>query len=1165
MQKDLKSRFAAIRITGARQNNLKGLSLEIPLNRLTVVTGVSGSGKSSLAFDTLYAEGQRRYVETFSPYARQFMERMDRPRVDSIENIPPAIAIDRKDPVRTSRSTVGTMTELTDYIKLLYGRMGQLHCRRCGRPVRPETTGHAWESLMKFPEGSEVIVTFPVPMEGMPPDQLKKSLGRMGYGRYFHGGKIEPIEQWEPAGQRQIHIVADRLLLRSGDRKRITDSLEQAFDAGEGRLDIRVMPDHHLAFSRLLECARCKIAYSPPLPGLFSFNSPVGACPTCRGFGRTIEIDLDLIMPDPSRSIEEGAIKPWGTREDPRMEYRDLIDHCRKEGIPTHAPFESLPEPMKTSIIQGTKDYYGIRGFFKWLESKAYKMHVRVYLSRYRNYKVCTECGGARFRPEALLYLLEGRHIGQVYALTIDKANLFFKTLKNSPEDKASRMILEDIRRRLKYLRDVGLGYLTLDRQSRTLSGGEVQRVALTSALGSSLVNALYVLDEPSIGLHPRDNRRLIRILEGLRDLQNTVVVVEHDPDIITHSDFILDMGPGAGERGGEISYFGPTARITGSLTGDYLRGKKVIPVPDKRRRPARGQWLTIEGAAEHNLKGERIRIPLGLLTCLTGVSGSGKSTLAEEILFKGIRREKGKVQERPGQFREIRGHEEIEDVILIDQRPIGRTPRANPITYTKAMDPIRKILADTEAARAKHLGPGHFSFNASSGQCATCKGVGFEKVEMQFLSDVFITCPECRGRRYKNEVLEVRYRGKNINDILSMTIQQALEFFHHHPKVLRALAPLSEVGLDYMRLGQPLSTLSSGEAQRLKLSQYMRTSDGRPGLFLFDEPTTGLHFEDVGRLLSALEKLVDSGNTVLVIEHNMDVIKASDWVIDLGPEGGDAGGYVVAAGTPEEIALHRESHTGRFLKKALSGGSHLKKNRGKLRPAAPALRDEITIKGAREHNLKALNLSIPRHQFVAVTGVSGSGKSTLIFDILFAEGQRRYLESLAPYVRQYVRILERPEVDQVSGLPPTVAIQQRISHAGRRSTVATLTEIYHFLRLLFSKLGRRHCPGCGRRLTALSEEEILTQVRDRFRNQKAAILAPKVSGRKGFHKDLLARALKDGYSTARIDGALTPLKKDLSLSRYHEHTIELLVGELPSTFPAPLIRQALDEGRGAL
>jgi excinuclease ABC subunit A len=1162
-----------IRISGARQHNLKNLNLEIPLNQITVVTGVSGSGKSSLAFDTLYAEGQRRYIETFSPYARQFMDRMDRPHVDRIEGIPPAIAIDSKDPVRTSRSTVGTMTEITDYVKLLYARLGRLHCRSCGQPVEPETPEHVWRRLQGLPEGSPVVLTFPYPLNGAGAEELRGALMPLGFDRLYRNDRVVSIEEWRPQGEeREVAVVADRLRFRPEERKRVLDSVELAFRFGAGRLDVWVPPHGRHAFSSKLECAACRVAYSTPLPSLFSFNSPLGACDTCRGFGRTIGIDLDLIIPDRKRSLAEGAIKPFGGRPEGRPEFEDLTQFCRKRNIPLDRPFEKLSAAQQRSLVAGTSSYYGIEGYFRWLENRTYKMHVRVLLSRYRSYDICPACNGTRFKPDTLLYRLGDFTIAQVYALNVNQAIDFFNRLPVSETDEAGCMLRDEVRSRLTYLRDVGLGYLTLDRQSRTLSGGEVQRVALTSALGSSLVNTLYVLDEPSIGLHPRDNHRLVRILKGLRDLANTVVVVEHDPEIIRESDFILDLGPKAGAEGGRLMYFGPTAQIKGSLTGQYLRGARRIPLPARRRAPD-GRWLTLRGAAENNLKGIDVAIPLGLLVGLTGVSGSGKSTLAEEILFKAARRALGQPEGRPGQHRAIEGIEHIDEVLLVDQRAIGRTPRANPLTYTKAFDPIRKLLAATEDARRRDFGPGHFSFNVAGGRCETCRGEGFEKVEMQFLSDVYLPCPDCNGRRFRPEVLEVAYRGKSVTDILELTVDQAIGFFGGEKAVVSALQPLSEVGLGYIRLGQPISTLSGGEAQRLKLSRYLRSDDGsgRRKLFIFDEPTTGLHFEDIHTLLVCLQRLVDAGHTALVIEHNMDVVKTADWVIDLGPEGGEAGGEVVAAGPPERVAADGRSHTGRFLAAYLNG-------RGRLKPAVsadarvaepaagyharPAAR-VIELKGAREHNLQDLHLTLPHNELVVLTGVSGSGKSTLAFDILFAEGQRRYLESLAPYVRQYMKVLERPDVDLVTGLSPTVAIEQRISHASRRSTVATLTEIYHFLRLLYSKLGTQHCPGCGRPLAAQTRAAIVEQVRGRYGRRPARVLALKVLGRKGFHKELLERAVKKGFREARIDGTLMRLTPGMALSRYHEHTIELVTGRLPAEDLEGLIARSLEEGDG--
>ncbi len=1179
---------AAIEIRNAHQNNLKHLDLDIPLNRITVISGLSGSGKSSLAFDTLYAEGQRRYVETFSPYARQFMDRMDRPKVDEIKGIPPAIAIDRKDPVRTSRSTVGTMTEITDYVKLLFARSGVLHCRQCGRPVTAEGPAQVLEWLNEHPAGTKVLISFPFSILDVPDPKrpftaqlTRRTLLQMGYDRWVEKGRVRDLDQWRPPPEtEELAVLADRFILGRVHSERMVDSVESAQRFGGGRLDIWLPGDVRRAFSSHLACAPCNLTYGTALPNLFSFNSPVGACDTCRGFGRVIDIDLNLIIPDSSLSIEEGAVKPFGRKSDGKMEMDDLLDFCRKAKISTKKPFEKLTAIQRRRIIDGTPDYYGIRGFFRWLETKTYKMPVRVYLSRYRSYNECPDCHGARFKPEALLYRLADRTIAQVYAMNVAGALAFFRKFGEQDLDAAGRLVLDEILGRLQYLVDVGLSYLTLNRQSRTLSGGEVQRVALASALGASLVNTLYILDEPSIGLHPRDNLRLVKILKNLRSRGNTVVVVEHDPEIIRRSDYLLDLGPGAGEAGGEVTYFGPTAEARDSLTAQYLAGEKRIAAPRRRRKPDPRKMITIVGAAENNLKKITVDIPLKRLVALTGVSGSGKSTLAEEILFKALKRDKGDAGERPGRYKRLEGADLVDDVILMDQRPIGRTPRANLLTFTKAMDPLRKLMAETPLAQKKGLSAGSFSFNVAGGRCETCKGDGFEKIEMQFLSDVFVSCPTCGGKRFTPEVLAVTYRGRNIHDILQMTVNEGLAFFADQKRIGAALRPLADVGLDYVRLGQPINTFSGGEAQRLKLSRFIGRGNGADTIFIFDEPTTGLHFEDIAKLLACLTRLVDRGHSVLVIEHNLDVIQAADWIIDLGPEGGEEGGQVVVAGPLEQVARSRKSHTGRFLKHYLANRTSSRPKQSKAAEATAAYgvplkpvadeRPKMMVQGAREHNLKNVDLAIDHHQLVVFSGVSGSGKSTLAFDILFAEGQRRYLESLAPYVRQYMKIMERPEVDLVTGLSPTVAIEQRVASAGRRSTVATLTEIYHFLRLLFAKLGQTFCPGCRQPLTPLSLSEIEERIRRRGQTEPVLLLAPKVSGRKGFHKTVFAKALKQGYGKARIDGKITDLTEGMALSRYHTHDIEVVVDRWPQRGRkkislAPLLAQALKEGGGTL
>lgn len=1145
-----------IKLIRVSQNNLKGFDLEIPLNKLVVITGVSGAGKSSLAFDVLYAEGQRRYVETFSPYARQFMDRMDPPKVEKIEGIPPALAISQGDTVKTSRSTVGTITEINDYLKLLFARTATLHCERCDRPVRKDSAQSIYRELLDLEERTPVVLTFPATLQDGDLEEIKSGLLRSGFYRAWSDGQVRPVEE---AGPGEWDIIVDRFHFKRQEQKRIIDSIETALKQG-GRADIH-LPDETRRFSAALECPYCRIAYRQPTANSFSYNSPAGACDTCRGFGRTIDIDLDLVIPDKNKSIRQGAVKPWAGIA--RMEFEDLLDFCRRRRIPVDVPFKDLEEAQQNLIIEGDEDFYGIRGFFRWLETKRYKLHVRVFLSRYRGYVTCPACGGTRFKQETLLWRIRGCNIGRINEMTIAEALAFFDGLTETPADEAVAVLIREIRGRLRYLMDVGLDYLTLDRQSRTLSGGEVERVSLTKALGSSLVDTLYILDEPTIGLHPRDGGRLLGTLRHLRDMGNTVIVVEHDPEIIRGADHIIDLGPAAGEHGGEVIYNGPLTgiyEIPESLTGRYLKGAQAIPVPKTRRRP--GSFIEIRGAAEHNLKGVDVSIPLGTLTAVTGVSGSGKSTLGIDILYRGLRQLKGEPDEKPGKFAALTGADAIGEVVLVDQKPPGKTPRATPITYMKAYDQIRQIMASQPAAKERGYTASAFSFNASAngsvGRCEACRGEGFEKIEMQFLSDVYVQCPVCSGKRFTEELLEVRFRGKNIDDILSLTVTEALEFFSEYRRITAPLQALVSVGLGYLRLGQPVNTLSGGEAQRLKLARQIGLRNVEKALFIFDEPSIGLHPHDVKLLLQAFEKLVEEGHSVVFIEHNPELIKCADFVIDLGPEGGDRGGELTAVGTPETVSRSARSHTGRALKPYLEGKLPQPEGREEAPEAyGETDRKAVIVTGAREHNLSDISVAIPREKMVVVTGVSGSGKSTLAFDIVFAEGQRRYLECLPTYIRQYLKIMERPEIDRISGIPPTVAIEQRAGRSGRRSTVATLTEIYHYLRLLYTKLGVQHCPGCGEPIRAYPPEVLSDQILDRYRGEKILILAPVVFGRKGFHRDLLAGYKKLGFQTALIDGALLPLDPQPALNRFREHDIDIVVGE---TVPNRRSRATLSE-----
>ena len=966
-------------IRGARTHNLKNIDLTLPVGKLAIITGVSGSGKSSLAFDTIYAEGQRRYVESLSAYARQFLERMEKPDVDRIDGIAPAIAIRQKNTVRNPRSTVGTTTEIHDYMRLLFARIGRTYCRQCGREVIRETAEVVAKQLGSLPDGTRLLIGFDLPIVEVTstageqtvdevaeqPDTEEGSSGsngssgtsgstgattaavaaaidalkRKGFQRLLVDGKavsFDDVDVAAVARQQQLQVVVDRVQTGADDiRQRLTDSIETSYLEGGGSAWAVEVPNPQApaagaesvthVFSERFECRSCGITYEDPQPRLFSFNNPFGACPTCHGFGNIIELDIDLVVPDATKSIQDGAIEPW-SKPHYRAQLAELKKAARVRGIRLNVPWKELSDDEKRFVIDGDEQsgYDGVRGFFRWLERKKYKVHVRVFLSRYRGYLTCPDCGGSRLRREARVVQVAGQTIDAVSALTVHEATEFFATLKLGEKDAAiAEKVLKEIQRRLSFLRDVGLDYLTLDRLSSTLSGGEAQRINLATSLGSALVGALYVLDEPSIGLHSRDNQRLIAILRQLRDQGNTVLVVEHDADMIKVADHIVDLGLGAGEQGGRVVFSGSLEQLLHeprSLTAKYLRGELAIPVPTTRRRGV-GQKIQLLGATEHNLKGVDIGIPLNTLTVVTGVSGSGKSTLVHDVLYAAIKRAKGGWDRRVGTFRKLEGTEYITDVVLVDQAPIGRTPRSNPVTYLKAFDPIRELFAATKDARSRGLTASHFSFNVPGGRCEACQGEGEVRVEMQFLADVFVPCDQCDGKRFKPQVLEVRYRGRTIHQVLDLTVREALTFFSSSPKVLRRLQVLDEIGLGYLRLGQPATTLSGGEAQRIKIAAHLSSHTGERLLYVLDEPTTGLHFDDIAKLLSAMRRLIEAGHSLLVIEHNLDVIKTADYIIDLGPEGGESGGRVVATGTPEQVAQVETSHTGRYLRAVLAEG----------------------------------------------------------------------------------------------------------------------------------------------------------------------------------------------------------------------------------------------------
>jgi excinuclease ABC subunit A len=936
----------AIQVRGARVNNLKNISFSIPINQMTVVTGVSGSGKSSLAFDTIYAEGQRRYVESLSAYARQFLERMDKPDVDEVHGIAPAIAIRQKNSTRNPRSTVGTQTEIYDYLRLLFARVGETFCRVCNRQVQrdsPESV--ADEVLSTLADGTRFYVLFPAvsglrePTSEEKPSRRKStastrqvvtahvmSLMQRGFTRLFAEGQtieLNSPDDFKRESFENVFVLVDRLVARADVRQRLVDSLEICFQEGHGTALIETADAEptRLRFSERFECKYDRTVYAIPEPRLFSFNNPFGACPTCQGFGNTIGLDLDLVIPNPGLSLKEGVIEPW-TKPQHEWAMSELKQFCRSAKIAMTVPFNQLPREDQLAVIDGQGEWAGVRGFFEWMETKKYKLHVRVFLSKYRGYTLCPDCRGGRLRQEARDVKVGNRTLPEVCSLSIKDAASFFDTLALSEEQTAiAERILFEIRRRLRFLVEVGLDYLTLERLASTLSGGEAQRIQLATNLGSSLVGALYVLDEPSIGLHPRDNDRLIKLLKNLRDIGNTVLVVEHDAEMMRSADHILDIGPAAGELGGRIMYEGDFTGLLKdetSLTARYLRGDAEIKEP-KQRRSIHKRQLSIQGASEHNLKSIDVSVPLDMLVCVTGVSGSGKSTLIHDCFYAGMKKQRGEWQGHVGAFQKLEGGQFIDEVILVDQSPIGRTPRSNPVTYIKVYDAIREVFSGTREAQTRGFDPSHFSFNLPGGRCEVCQGDGTVTVEMQFLADVELVCEECKGTRFKQQILDVRYRGKNVHEVLNMTVREAISFFREVSKITNRLRVLDDVGLGYLRLGQSATTLSGGEAQRIKLAAHLLKRTGAKTLYIFDEPTTGLHFDDINKLLSAFRALIDAGGSLLVIEHNLDVIKTADHVVDLGAEGGDAGGYVVGVGTPEQIMNLPESYTGRFLRDYLA------------------------------------------------------------------------------------------------------------------------------------------------------------------------------------------------------------------------------------------------------
>ncbi|MFI5335821.1 MAG: excinuclease ABC subunit A, partial [Opitutales bacterium] len=1295
----------SIRLRGVRQNNLKGFDLDLPLGQYIVVTGLSGSGKSSLVFDTLHAEGQRRYAETFSAYTRQFLDLLDRPKVDAVENIRPSIAIEQTNTVKTSRSTVGTMTELTDYAKVWFSHVAECFDPETGEKVEDDSPATIWEKTLVAHAAATLLVCFRITRPAnLAWPEILTSLKGQGYTRVLVSlsGRQGPGEREVPAGANPdglclrkiedllslglstlnaqlaagagLFVIQDRLRIAAENRPRFLEAAEAALHYGKGEIHLvsagEFAPAGH--YSRGLHSPRTGRTFRPAVPGLFSFNSPLGACPKCRGFGRVIEIDYRLALPDTNRSINDGAIRPW-EGEIYGESKRDLLKFTRKMGIPTDVPFAALTPEQKAFVIDGSPGYngedhawpeywYGLKGFFRYLETKTYKMHVRVFLSRYRAYNPCPDCHGTRLQPEALCWKWRGCNLPQLYQLPISELLALVEgheagmpPTRNDAPTHQRDLARDSIITRLRYLEQVGLGYLTLDRSSRTLSGGEVERVSLTSCLGTSLTDTLFVLDEPSVGLHPRDVDRLIGIIRTLTAAGNTVVVVEHDEAMIRAADHVVEIGPEPGAGGGRIVFQGNVEallRSPASLTGAYLSGRREVEVPTQRRPVAVGgvpppreatPWLRFTGVSKHNISNLSFALPLQRLVCLSGVSGSGKSTLLDHVIFQGLLAQRHQLTDDPAAIGSIESDLEFSEIVLVDQSPLSRTPRSNPALFCEAWEPIRELYAATPAAQAAGFSASSFSFNSGDGRCDHCQGLGSERVEMQFLADVFVPCPLCGGRRFKPEVLAVEWNGRSIADLLATTVAEALEFFAGQPVIRQRLAALGTVGLGYLPLGQPLNTLSGGESQRLKLVRYLgayATPDESPAqsltlnsppphsephhstlnsqlstfssplstlnpqpasshaLLLLDEPTTGLHRHDVRNLLTVLQRIVDEGHSVVVIEHNLDVLKSADWIVEIGPEAGAAGGRIVAEGPPEAIAAATTA-TSPFLRLALgtsnpigyrsvsvpseartpcnligylsesaaSSPSHAspppeselaaaedaaayQAGTSLLPPFSPTA---IQLIGARENNLKNISVSIPHGELTVVTGVSGSGKSTLAFDIIFAEGQRRFMEAMSPYARQFVEQLPRPDIDLLTGIPPTVAIEQRITRGSRKSTVATITEVAQYLRLLYARMGVQHHPETGRPVTPLSPGQ-LRRLLDRVLAAPAArkakhlyLCAPLIRGRKGHHEPIAKWIGRQGYELMRADGRLLRTDAFKKLDRYKEHDIEVVICDLKS------------------
>ena len=1159
------------RLLGARTHNLKNVDLEVRPGEVLVLTGVSGSGKSSLALDTLYAEGQRRFVESFSPYARQFLERLGRPPMDSLVSVAAGVAVDRSAPVKSSRSTVATMADMEAYLAALFATESVPHCPEHQIPAEEMDLGAATDQVLARYAEKRVLITSPC-LVGSQEEylELRERLAQEGYRRIICTGELTDLDSLKPSQAEKsgrVHVVLDRLRADTKDKSRLREALEAAFKRSRGILsaghswifdadDLKVEPLH---LREGLTCPTCARSLLPPRPGYFSYESPLGACENCRGFGRVMGIDLDKVIPDERLSLAEGAIRPWRGPKT-AWERTQLKAFCATEGIEWELPWEKLKESHKQAIFSGTgkrgrKNYWGIQGWFTWLESKAYKMHVRVFLARYRAYDPCPVCEGTRLTESSRWYKLGGLDLGEWHRLEVDQILAKLETLECAKPH--GKLVQLELISRLRYLSRVGLGYLTLDRQARTLSGGESQRVTLTAALGTSLHNALFVLDEPTVGLHAADIAPLNELIRELASRHNAVVVIEHEPLIIEQADRVVELGPGAGELGGMVVFDGTPAQAKKAKTATSRalgRPKIAAEAP-----PKKSEDVKFFGVSVHNLKNIDATFPTGRLVAVSGPSGSGKSSLVVDILYRCVARHLGEADvERPGPFEKASGVEVFEKVELVDQSPLGRTSRGNPATYTKAWDGVRKLFAATPEAKALGFDASHFSFNVAGGRCETCSGEGYETVEMQFLADVSLECPVCSGRRFKDEVLDVLYEGHSISDVLSMTVADALRLFDSSASIRRALAPLMSLGLGYVRLGQPLSTLSGGEAQRLKLARAL--SAPKPNtLYVLDEPSAGLHADEIVLLVDALRVLVRSGGTVVFVDHDLSLIAAADHVIELGPGGGRQGGEIVFSGPPTEL-IRSKTRTGIALSIA---GTVVTRARSKKSGKPPGA--VLSVRGASEHTLKNVNVEIPHQKLTVVTGPSGSGKSTLAFDVVFAEGQRRFLETLTPYARRFLPSMPRPRVDAVEGVPPSIALEQRTTRVGARSTVATVTEVAHYLRLAFAKLGTPYCQDHDIPITRSSPEEVLAIIHRE--KGTGALLSPIVRARKGTYVDVFTAAAQAGYQFAVADGKTVSTDSPPRLAKTKEHDIDIILAENLAFRDVTLeqLMQALRWGRGAV